>query len=187
MELSLPQWGQLFTLGMIAIALGMDAFSLGIGMGMRGLLKRQIVIVSSAIGLFHMLMPLLGIGVGRFLSVHVENIAVMVGGGLLCFLGINMLVHSIRGGEDPVVLDVTTLWGVLFFSLSVSLDSLSAGLSLGLFDADVILAVLLFGMMGGLMGGIGMWLGRNMGTWIGVYGEAVGGLILLFLGLRFIL
>jgi len=36
MEFTLPQWGQLITLIMMAFALGMDAFSLGIGLGMKG-------------------------------------------------------------------------------------------------------------------------------------------------------
>ncbi|SFS34703.1 manganese efflux pump MntP family protein [Marininema halotolerans] len=186
MELSTPQWGQLVTLLMVAVALGMDAFSLGIGIGMRGILQRQIVVISGTIGLFHILMPLMGFAIGRYLGKVVENIAVMTGGGVLCFLGINMIWNAFRSEEEARVINTRSMMGVCLFSISVSLDSLSAGLSLGLFSADIWLTVILFGMMGAIMAGAGLFLGRHVGTWIGDYGEAVGGVILFFLGLRFL-
>lgn len=187
MDLSLPQWGQFLTLWMVAIALGMDAFSLGIGIGMRGLMYRRILLISGSTGIFHIFMPLLGISFGRILGSLVEDIAVMVGGGLLCLLGANMVVHAFRSTEEESAVNSGSLWGVLLFSFSVSFDSLSAGFSLGLFEADLLLAVLLFGTMGGLMAYTGLLLGRCAGAWIGDYGEALGGIILISLGLRFLL
>ncbi|GGA45916.1 putative manganese efflux pump MntP [Kroppenstedtia guangzhouensis] len=187
MDFSLPLWGQFFTLWMISVALGMDAFSLGIGVGMQGLRFRRILLISGMIGVFHILMPLVGFTVGRFLGSLVEEIAVMVGGGLLCLLGTNMLMNAfhVTGEEESPLHD--SLWGLLLLSFSVSLDSLSAGLSLGFFAADLLLAVLLFGTTGGVMACTGMLLGRRARSWIGDYGEAVGGLILISFGLRFLL
>lgn len=86
MDLSLPQWGQFFTLWMISVALGMDAFSLGIGMGIQGLRFRRILLVSGIIGVLHILMPLAGITIGLVLGSLVEEIAVMVGGGCSVYL-----------------------------------------------------------------------------------------------------
>ncbi|MFD1409758.1 manganese efflux pump MntP family protein [Kroppenstedtia eburnea] len=187
MDLSLPQWGQFFTLWMISVALGMDAFSLGIGMGIQGLRFRRILLVSGIIGVLHILMPLAGITIGLVLGSLVEEIAVMVGGGLLCLLGTNMLLNAfhVSGEEESSVSN--SLWGLLLLSFSVSLDSLSAGLSLGLFAADLLLAVLLFGTTGAVLACTGMLLGRHARSWIGDYGEAAGGLILISLGLRFLL
>ncbi|MDA8353752.1 MAG: manganese efflux pump [Firmicutes bacterium] len=187
MELSMPQWGQLFTLLMISVALGMDAFSLGIGVGMKGLGIPNILKISGTIGLFHFLMPLVGISMGQYLGQLVENIAVITGGGLLCALGVNMIWQAFRSGAGDDSFNIATTSGVMLFSLSVSLDSLSAGFSLGLFEADRILTVLLFGCVGGLMACFGMWLGRHVGGWVGDYGEVVGGMILITLGLRFLL
>ncbi|MFS8514537.1 MAG: manganese efflux pump MntP family protein, partial [Planifilum fulgidum] len=114
------------------------------------------------------------------------DIAVWVGGGLLCFLGGNMLWSSLReasaaGGS------VTTFWGMLVSSFSVSLDSLSAGFSLGILSTDAPLALGLMGFFGGMMGGLGMVLGKFLGSWAGNYGEALGGLILMLLGFKFLL
>src|SRR5690606_42153725 len=65
----------------------------------------------------------------------VGDVAVWVGGGLLCFLGGNMLWSSLR--EAGASTDsVTSLWGMLVSSFSVSLDSLSAGFSLGMLSTD---------------------------------------------------
>lgn len=188
MDLSLPQWGQFFTLWMISVALGMDAFSLGIGVGMQGLRFRRILLISGIIGVLHILMPLAGIVIGQVLGSLVEEIAVRVGGGLLCLLGTNMLLNAFHiVGEEKSPVNNYSLWGLLLLSFSVSLDSLSAGLSLGLFAADLLLAVLLFGMAGAVLACIGMLLGRHARSWIGDYGEAAGGLILISLGLRFLL
>lgn len=186
MELSLPQWGQLLTLLMIAVALGMDAFSLGIGMGIQRPSTRKIAWLSGAIGIFHILMPLIGIVMGHYLSVIMKEIAVIVGGGMLCLLGLNMLWNVYKGGDEEPSFQVNSIWGLLMFSLSVSMDSLSAGLSLGLFLAETWVAVVLFGLMGALMAGSGLYLGRFVGHWLGRYGEVVGGIILLLLGSKFI-
>ena len=50
--------GELLTLSIMAFALGMDAFSVGLGMGMIQLRFRQILYIGLVIGIFHMFMPL---------------------------------------------------------------------------------------------------------------------------------
>ena len=47
------QIGQLMTIGIMAIALGLDAFSLGIGIGMKGIRLIDILKISIVIGIFH--------------------------------------------------------------------------------------------------------------------------------------
>jgi len=186
LEWTMPQWGQLITLLMIALALGMDAFSLGIGLGMNGLLVGPMARLSLSIGFFHVMMPLIGMGMGQFLSKMMKDIASMVGGGMLCFLGISMLIHVLKGDEEAKMAQVRTWMGMLMFSTGVSMDSLSAGLSLGLFHADMVLALVLFGSMGLSLALLGWWLGKSVGGWIGQYGEILGGLILILLGSKFL-
>jgi putative Mn2+ efflux pump MntP len=83
--------------------------------------------------------------------------------------------------------DHRTLWGLLFFALSVSIDSMSVGVSLGMFATDLLFTVLMFGAFGGVMSVFGLLLGRKAGHWIGEYGEALGGVILLAFGIRFLI
>jgi len=179
------EWGQLATILIMAIALGMDAFSLGIGIGMRGIRILRVAQISIIIAFFHMIMPLMGMFAGHFVSTILGNVAVAAGGGLLVLLGSHMIYSSIRTSETPMF-DVRNVWGLLVFALSVSVDSFSVGISLGLFATDIVLTVLLFGAFGGLMSVLGLIVGRNVRRWIGEYGEAFGGVILLAFGLKFL-
>lgn len=176
------EWGQIITLTMIAVALGMDAFSLGLGMGMKSLPYNKMFYLSLFIGIFHVFMPLIGMAIGQYVSTMMKEMAVILGGGMLCFLGGKMLVQK---NEEPD-LQVTSLLNIFFLSISVSLDALSVGLTLGLFATDQWLAVILFGSVGAIMAGIGLWIGKFAGIWLGNAGEAVGGIILILLGLKFI-
>lgn len=60
--------GELITLFMMAFALGMDAFSVGLGMGLIKLRLRQIFYIGLTIGLFHIWMPLAGMWIGKVLD-----------------------------------------------------------------------------------------------------------------------
>ncbi|MDF2717780.1 MAG: putative rane protein [Paenibacillus sp.] len=178
--------GQLITIVIMAIALGMDAFSLGIGIGLRGIRLLDIVKISFVIGVFHIIMPLMGMFMGQYVGSLLGNVATMTGGALLVLLGAHMIFSSFKGPEMPSF-DHRTLWGLLFFALSVSVDSMSVGVSLGLFATDLLFTVLMFGAFGGAMSVFGLLLGRKAGNWIGEYGEALGGVILLAFGIRFLI
>lgn len=179
------EMGQILTLFVIAVALGMDAFSLGIGIGLRGIRLLHILKVSLVVGLFHVIMPLAGMFMGSFVSSLLGDIAIFAGGALLVLLGSHMIYSALKG-ENEASFNDQTLWGLLIFAFSVSMDSFSVGISLGLFSTDVVMAVLLFGLFGGLMSVMGLWIGRRASMWLGVYGEALGGVILLMFGIKFI-
>lgn len=178
--------GQLLTILLMAVALGLDAFSLGIGIGMKGIRIIDIFKISLVIGLFHIMMPLMGMFMGQYVSSLLGHVATSAGGLLLILLGSHMVYSSYRG-EDAPSFDHRTTWGLFLFSLSVSIDSFSVGVSLGMFATDIILTVLIFGACGGLLSTAGLMLGRRVGNWIGEYGEAFGGIILLAFGIKFLL
>ncbi|MFC4777897.1 manganese efflux pump MntP family protein [Paenibacillus sp. GCM10023252] len=180
------QTGQFLTLLIMAVALGMDALSLGIGIGLKGIRLRDIIKLSTIIALFHILMPLLGIVTGQYVSGLLGHVATTAAGVLLILLGGHMIYSSLRG-EEVQSFDHRTLWGSILFALSVSIDSFSVGVTLGMFAADVWLTILLFGLLGGLMSIIGLLIGREVSGNLGEYGEALGGTILLTFGILFIL
>ncbi|MCC2683663.1 MAG: rane protein [Paenibacillaceae bacterium] len=178
--------GQFLTILVMSVALGMDAFSLGVGIGMKGIRLLDILKVSTVIALFHIIMPLMGIFTGKYMSTLLGGVAVAIGGGLLIVLGGHMIYSSIRG-EQVKSFDHRSLGGLLLFALMVSMDSFSVGVSLGMFYTDLLLAVLLFGVFGGAMSILGLLLGRRLSHWTGEYGEAIGGIILLAFGIKFLL
>lgn len=177
--------GRLMTVFLIAVALGMDAFSLCLGIGMKGIRLLHVAKISAAVAFFHMVMPLLGLFMGKYVSSLLGEVAAMLGGGLLVLLGGHM-IYSSFSGEQVKSIDTGSLLGLLAFALSVSIDSLSVGVSLGMLSSDLILTVLIFGCIGGLMSVAGMLIGRRVGKLAGDYGEAVGGLVLLLFGIFFL-
>ncbi|MDF2960917.1 MAG: rane protein [Paenibacillus sp.] len=178
--------GQLIAILIMAVALGLDALSLGIGIGMKGIRKLHIMKLSILIALFHMIMPLMGMFMGGYVGSLLGGVATKAGGILLVLLGVHMVYSSIKG-ENSQSVDPKTFWGMVLFALSVSIDSFSVGVSLGMFAGDMLLTVLLFGTVGGLMSIAGLMLGRKVGRWVGEYGEAMGGVILLAFGVNFLL
>lgn len=177
--------GQFFTLLIMAMALGMDAFSVGMGMGMVKLRLRQIAKIGMTIGIFHVIMPLSGILIGEFLSAHFGGFAVMAGGVLLLLLGAQMIFSSFYKDDDPIVQPIG--FGLIIFALSVSLDSFSVGLSLGIYGAKVFLTIILFGITSMVMTWMGLLLGRKFQQILGPYSEALGGIILFTFGLKLLL
>lgn len=177
--------GQLITFILIAIALGMDALSLGFGIGIQRLSLLRILKISITIGIFHIFMPLIGIMIGHYLSAMIGDIARWIGGGILVFLGTNMLWSSLIGNETHI-LNQTAGIGLILLAFSVSIDALSVGFSLGLFSTNLWLIVLLFGFVGGIMAALGLALGNKVGNWLGDYGEALGGVILVVFGIKFL-
>lgn len=179
-------WGQFLTTLVMAFALGMDAFSLGIGMGMKGIRLQDIVKVSIVIAIFHIVMPLMGMVMGNYMSTLLGDLAISVGGALLVVLGVHMIYSSLYG-EVTTSFDHRKTWSLLLFALMVSTDSFSVGISLGIFASDILLTVMLFGAFGGLMSVTGLMVGRKFGDWAGDYGETIGGVILTALGLKFLI
>ena len=182
------QVGQWMAIGTIALALGMDALSLGIGMGMSKLRRREILCLSGLVGLFHILCPAVGIVVGGWLSQRMGALAILLGGLLLFLWGAQMCVSGARGDAYMLTLDHRGSLGVLaLLALGVSVDSLSVGFSMGLFSANMLLSLGAFGLSGFAMSLAGLVVGRHAGEYLGMAGEIVGGLILMMFGVILLL
>lgn len=176
--------GELLTLLIMALALGMDAFSVGLGMGLIRLKFRQIFYIGVTIGVFHIWMPLVGMLIGRLLSDTFGTVATLLGGGLLILLGVQMIFASFKKEEEPLITPVG--FGLIVFALSVSLDSFSVGLSLGIYGAKTFLTIAIFGIVSMVLTWIGLLVGKRVQAWFGSYSEALGGSILLGFGLKLI-
>ncbi|WP_042354379.1 manganese efflux pump MntP family protein [Bacillus rubiinfantis] len=174
--------GELVTLIVMAAALGMDAFSVGLGMGMYKLRLRKILHIGIIIGLFHVLMPLIGIFAGKLLSDQFGALASWLGGLLLIILGVQMIWSSLKKEAESMITPVG--FGLWLFALSVSLDSFSVGLTLGIYGAKTMLVIICFGIVATVLTWAGLLLGRKVRGWLGAYSEALGGAILLAFGIK---
>jgi|SRR5699024_5301012 len=180
--MTLHQLGELVSISFMAFALGMDAFSVSLGLGMQQLRLKRIAFMGIIIGLSHMIMPFIGMLLGFFISGKIGQYTILIGGLLLTAIGAHMIFSAFH--EKPLRFVQTTGIGLIIFSLSVSLDSFSVGLSLGMSGVQVIVAILMFGLSSMVLTWSGLLLGRKMHGLLGVYSEIIGGTILLIFGLR---
>ncbi|WP_182200756.1 manganese efflux pump MntP family protein [Paraliobacillus salinarum] len=172
------------SLFIMAVALGMDAFSVGLGMGLQLLRLKRIFFIGITVGIFHVVMPFIGMVVGRLISTQLEGAAIIVAGLLLFGLGIHMMLQVFQSERKQPMKPIGI--GLFLFSFSVSIDSFSVGLSLGMSGVKIVLTIILFGAVSMILTWAGLLLGKKARGFIGVYSELLGGAILCGYGLYFI-
>ena len=183
----------------VAIALGADAFSLSLAIGLSGVRKSMIIRLSFVVAVFHVVMPLVGMMLGQALGSMLGRYASAIGALVLIGLGARMLYKVYRPGlehfrfenarkglfqKNSATKKSLSGFGIYVLAFSVSLDALSVGFSLGTIRTDLFITVMTIGAIAGLMTGRGLVLGRVMGPRLGDKAELLGGLALLLIGVK---
>ncbi|MBM7551775.1 manganese efflux pump MntP family protein [Thalassobacillus pellis] len=176
--------GEFVSLAVLAFALGLDAFSVSLGMGMQVIRLKRVFFIGIMVGIFHMVMPFIGITLGKLVSSQFDQATILIGGALLLGLGAHMFFSSFRDDKKPPQAPIGP--GVYLFAFTVSIDSFSAGLSLGISGAGMLMAVVLFGCISMVLTWLGFILGRKAKGLLGTYSELLGGSILCGIGLNMI-
>ncbi len=183
---------EIITLG---VALGADAFSVSMVLGTVRLRILLILKLGLLIGAFHIFMPFLGMNLGHLLyhffghyyfEDTINSVTQLIGSGVLMILGMLMIYEGVSGEEEDYNI-VLTGWPVVMLALSVSIDALSVGFSLGMLDVRAIFNCLLFGLIAALMVMCGLIIGGKVGDLFSNKAQVLGGIILILLGVHFIL
>ncbi len=177
-------FGEIISLVFLAIALGMDAFSVSLGMGMQQLRLKRVMEIGFIFGFFHIVLPFIGIIIGKFLSVKIGYIATLTSGLILVAIGVQMILTAFNHELKSNVLPLK--FGLVFLGLSVSIDSFPVGLSMGMSGVQTVIALFLFGVVSTGMTWTGLLLGKKVRGLLGVYSEMFGGSILCTFGLMII-
>jgi putative Mn2+ efflux pump MntP len=179
-----------FTLLGIAVGLAMDAFAVAVGVSsaLKDVSRRQYFRLSWHFGLFQALMPLLGWLLGRFAAGIVEAIDHWIAFAILALLGIKMILEALKPSEDKKMpIDPTRGMTLILLSLATSIDAFAVGLSLALLGTEIFTAAAVIGVVACVMTLVGMRFGKFLGRWIGSGAEIFGGVVLIFLGVKFLL
>ncbi|MHA6250670.1 manganese efflux pump MntP [Oceanobacillus sp. CAU 1775] len=166
----------------MAIALGMDAFSVCLGIGMQKLRLKRILWISFVIGSFHIVMPLLGILLGKMIAAPLESYAQLIGGVILFFIGAQMFFGAFKQEKNLLLPPIG--FGLFLLALTVSMDSFTVGFGLGVSGFRVILTLFLFGLFSMILSCIALWVGRKVQGFLGRYSELLGGSILCGFGIH---
>jgi putative Mn2+ efflux pump MntP len=179
-----------FSILLIALGLSADCFAVALGgsIAMKGHSRLQVLRAAIAFGLFQALMPVLGWLVGQTIVDLIADYDHWVAFGLLAIVGGHMLWESFchRDGRAERT-DITRGWPLLVLSLATSIDALAVGLTFPFIEVNVWVASPTIGVVAFAATVVGFLLGRRVGRLVGRWAAAIGGLLLIAIGLRILL
>jgi putative Mn2+ efflux pump MntP len=174
--------------GMVAVALGCDAFAVGLGTGVRFCAPRQVFRLSFHFGLFQFLMPLIGWVVGRNLLDWAQRVGPWIAFLLLIAIGGKMLYEGVTGQEEATeCLDPTRGLSLVMLSLATSIDALGVGFSLGMLGQGLLFSAVCIGVTAGGMTWMAMKLGNRLSERFARRMEVFGGGILVAIAFKLLL
>jgi len=169
---------------LIAVAMGLDAFSVSLSLGIQQLSIRRMFLFSLIVGIFHYLFPLMGESIGHlfknYLIFPVDVTAI-----LFIVIGIYMMIAAF--GEKKNVFLRGKPFAIVLLGLAVSIDSLSIGFSLSFTAILTYWHFILFGSMAMVLTFAGIYIGRKIRLVARIYSEFIAGAILLFIGCTYLI
>jgi putative Mn2+ efflux pump MntP len=169
------------TLLLLGFTLSLDSFRVSLGLGAMKLRPMRQAQIAFAFGLCDALAPLVGLLIGqslvRYTGAWVEHLGPLV----LCAYGVYVVYVARRcAGKEA---EEESRWMVLGLPLSMSLDNLVAGASLGMIGFPLLLSVVIIGAMSALMSLAGLWLGSMAVNFLRLKTELFGGVALILIAL----
>lgn len=176
---------------LLAVGLSMDAFAVSIckGLAMKKATLKGAMTCGVWFGGFQALMPLIGFFLGAVFAEAIEAFDHWVAFGLLALIGVNMLREAFGKDEEEEAADADLSVKTMFImAVATSIDALAVGISLAMAgDVNIWTAIVLIGLTTCVLSAIGVKVGNVFGSRYEKKAEAVGGVILILLGLKILL
>lgn len=177
------------TLILIAIALAMDSFAVSITTG--SVLKRfhfkAMGKISFLFALFQGVMPVVGWLTGNRFEEYIEAYDHWIACVLLSAIGGKMIYEAFWGKEDIPYLDPYSLKKMAVLAIATSIDAFTLGISFSILDLNIIYPTFIIGFITFVFSFAGLTIGIKIGRTFGSKVELIGGLILIFIGVKILL
>ena len=168
----------------LIVPLGLDTFAVAAALGMAGLTARDRTRVSLIFTAFEAGMPLVGFLAGNLTGRAVGNAADYVAIAILLGLGLFMLRPQAEDEDQRLSLLARTHGlAVLGLGISISIDELAIGFTIGLLRFPVLVILVLIGLQTFIVTQLGFRLGQRIGERIREGAERWAGVALALLGL----
>lgn len=170
----------MITLLLLGFALSLDSFRASLGLGALKLSRLRQLQIVIAFGVCDAVAPLIGLLIGKSLLEFVGPWVEHLGPLLLCAYGVYVIYIAGRetGEADR--------WMVLGLPLSLSLDNLIAGTTLGMIGFPILISVAIIGVMSSLFSLLGLLLGRTAVNVLRIRADLIGGVVLIFIAISFV-
>lgn len=161
----------------------MDAFSLALIYGTQGITKKHKILLSLIVGIYHFIMPLIGVEIGTVITKKILVNPNIIVGIILSLIAIEMIISSFKEEDKKFLL---TIPGYLLFGLSVSIDSLTTGIGLSLITQKYIFSSFIFAITSLSFTFFGLNIGDRLNKKYGRISTILGGIVLFVLGILYI-
>jgi putative Mn2+ efflux pump MntP len=169
-------------LALLVFSLGLDTLAVAVALGMSGIGRQNRLRAATSFALFEGVMPLAGFFIGRGASGAAGDVASIAGIVVLFGVGAWTIQESLRG-DDEREPAVESIGGLILTSLSVSMDELAVGFSMGALGLPILLTVILIAAQAFLVTLIGAAAGQRIGEHVAERGEMLAGVVLCGLAL----
>jgi putative Mn2+ efflux pump MntP len=163
----------------LVLPLGLDTFAVAAAIGMISSTRTRVAVLFTA---FEAGMPLIGLALGAPLGHAIGAAADYVAIGVLLAFGIYTLAAD---GDDERIAELAQLTGVraIALGISISLDELAIGFTLGLLHVSAALVIALIAIQTLIVTQLGLRLGSRLGERIREGAERLAGAALTTLGI----
>jgi manganese efflux pump family protein len=173
---------------LVALSLGLSNFAAAVSIGVSGSDTATRLRVGVIFGVFETAMPLLGLVLGRSLASALGHAAHWIGAALLIVTGLYAVWQSAgarrgRAGDPRAVPAGRRPGRLLLTGAALSVDNLAVGFALGTYHVNLAAAAVIIGAVSVGLSLIGLELGGRIGRRAGEWGELVGGLMLIAVGI----
>src|SRR5436190_8973 len=147
---------------LLVLPLGLDTFAVSAALGLRGAPPSERLRASVLMSSFEMAMPLVGLAAGLGIGRVIGDVADYVAIAALAGLGIWMLLTD---DDDQRVesLQGRGWLALVTLGISISLDELALGFTIGLLDLPLVPAIALIGLQAFVFAQLGLRLGSRLG------------------------
>ncbi len=173
------------TLIALVVPLGLDTFAVAAALGMSGLTRRDRIRVTALFTIFETGMPVVGIVLGAVAGNVAGKAADYLAIVILIGLGVFMLWPRRDDRDEPErvgLLARTRGLAAIGLGISISLDELAIGFTLGLLRFSVLVVIALIGIQTLIVTQAGLRLGSRIGETVRERAEQLAGVVLAILG-----
>lgn len=173
----------------IAVGLAMDASAVSLAAAAAGFAEnaRAKFRLSFHFGLFQFFMPVLGWLMGISFVSHFKAFDHWIAFFLLGFVGVRMIREGMDPSQEKQKKDPSRGMTMVMLSIATSIDALAVGLSLAMLDVNILYPSVMIGVITAGMSLVAIKIGTKLGVMFGKRMEVLGGVVLVFIGIRILI
>ena len=180
---------QLLTIIIIAVGLAMDAFAVSVvsGSAYKQLKIKHAFRMAVFFGGFQAIMPLVGSLAGMSVKEYIAGFDHWIAFALLIAVGAKMIYESFKITKAEENFNPENILVLLALSVATSIDALVVGITLSFLRIPIAIAVTIIGLVTFALSYLGVFIGKRFGHFFENKIEAIGGLVLIALGLKILI